>query len=105
VWLTKPPGRETVFLRGGVEQGPGGAATRSPAIRVDGYGLHAAQVDGETIVDQRRAREVVAAASPRPPATPAARSAAAATDADVVGWAITAGRRSMSPFQIARAPS
>ena len=107
VWLITPPGgREPVLLGRRVEVGPGraAAAARSFRRRIDGHGVHRAEVDHEPAVAATVTGVVVATAAHRDleVVRGAAKPIAAATCSGVVHRAMTAGRRSMSPFHSER---
>jgi hypothetical protein len=99
---------EPVFLGRGVQLGPDdpGPGRRRPGVRVDGDALHRAKVHDEAVVADGQAGDAVAAAADRD------RQAVAAGERDgrddvgaVVQRAITAGRRSIAPFQTRRTSS
>jgi hypothetical protein len=104
----KPPDGEAVRLGGAVEVGPRRSAAAAGAARggVDGHVVHRAEVDHEPAVADGQAGEVVAAAAYRQVEALAAREGdRLRTCVGVPQRAISAGRRSMSPFHTLRASS
>ena len=101
--------REPVFLSGGVELGLGRAtaAARPPGRGIDGDVVEPAQVDHQAVLGHRRPAVVVPAAAHADLQTGALRVAPVppATSADDWQRAISAGRRSIPPFQTDRAAS
>ena len=101
--------RQTVLLRGRVEIGPGRAAAAARPARagIDRDVAHRAEVDHQAVVDDAVAGEAVAAAAYRD--LEVVLAAEGDRGGDIVGArspaAISAGRRSMSPFHSARASS
>ena len=98
---------QAVGLGGGVELAPqdAGAGASGPRLGIDVDRAHRRQVDHEAVVVDRRSRRCCGRRRARPARARGRGCSAAATSAALAQRAISAGRRSIAPFQTLRASS